>query len=108
MTNNMKEIVSLCKRRGFIFQASDIYGGLNGFWDYGPLGTELKNNLRDLWWKSMVTTPPLGPKGTQYEGKPISIVGLDSAIIQNPKTWEASAPSFTDGHLSPSVFKTVT
>lgn len=88
--NNMKDIVSLCKRRGFIFQASDIYGGLNGFWDFGPLGAELKNNLRDLWWKSMVTTPPLGPKGSQYEGKPISIVGLDSAIIQNPKTWVAS------------------
>lgn len=81
----MKDIVALCKRRGFIFPASDIYGGLNGFWDFGPLGTELKNNLRDLWWKDMVKTPPMGPDGT-----PLQIVGIDSAIIQNPKTWEAS------------------
>ncbi|PJB71387.1 MAG: glycine--tRNA ligase [Alphaproteobacteria bacterium CG_4_9_14_3_um_filter_47_13] len=81
----MKDIVALCKRRGFIFAASDIYGGINGFWDYGPLGVELKNNLRDLWWKHMVTTPPVGP-----DGQPVQIVGLDSAIIQNPKAWEAS------------------
>ncbi len=81
----MKDIVALCKRRGFIFPASDIYGGLNGFWDYGPLGVELKNNLRDRWWKDMVITPPLGP-----DGAPIEIVGVDSSIIQNPKCWEAS------------------
>lgn len=87
---DMKEIVALCKRRGFIFPASDIYGGINGFWDYGPLGVELKNNLRDLWWKWMVTCPPIGPAGTQYEGQPVEIVGVDSAIIQNPKAWEAS------------------
>ena len=55
---DMKDIVALCKRRGFIFAASDIYGGINGFWDYGPLGVELKNNLRDFWWKSMVKNPP--------------------------------------------------
>lgn len=85
MTDTMKDIVALCKRRGFIFPASDIYGGLNGFWDFGPLGTELKNNLRDLWWKSMVISPPIGP-----DGLPVDIVGLDSAIIQNPRTWEAS------------------
>ncbi len=89
MTSNdsidMKDIVSLCKRRGFVFAASDIYGGLNGFWDYGPLGTELKNNLRDAWWRQMVTCPPIGPDGT-----PVEIVGIDSAIIQNPKVWEAS------------------
>ncbi|MCK5285473.1 MAG: glycine--tRNA ligase [Alphaproteobacteria bacterium] len=82
---DMKDIVALCKRRGFIFAASDIYGGLNGFWDFGPLGVELKNNLRDQWWKSMVITPPLG-----LDGKPVQIVGLDSAIIQNPKAWIAS------------------
>ena len=81
----MKDIVSLCKRRGFIFPASDIYGGLNGFWDYGPLGVELKNNLRDRWWKDMVLTPPIGP-----DGNPIDIVGVDSSIIQNPRSWEAS------------------
>ncbi len=85
MSIDMKDIVSLCKRRGFIFPASDIYGGLNGFWDFGPLGTELKNNLRDRWWFDMVISPPLGPDGT-----PLSIVGVDSAIIQNPRTWEAS------------------
>lgn len=87
---DMKDIVALCKRRGFIFPASDIYGGINGFWDYGPLGVELKNNLRDLWWKHMVLCPPIGPKGTAYEGVPVDIVGLDSSIIQNPKAWVAS------------------
>jgi glycyl-tRNA synthetase len=85
MTKDMKDIVALCKRRGFVFPASDIYGGLNGFWDYGPLGVELKNNLRDLWWKSMVLCPPIGP-----DGAPVEIVGLDSSIIQNPKAWVAS------------------
>jgi glycyl-tRNA synthetase len=86
MTNvDMKDLVALCKRRGFIFPASEIYGGINGFWDFGPLGTELKNNLRDMWWKWMVTTPPIGP-----DGEPVQIVGLDTAIIQNPKAWEAS------------------
>ncbi len=82
---DIKELVALCKRRGFIFPASDLYGGINGFWDFSPLGVELKNNLRDLWWKSMVTCPPVGPDGT-----PLSILGIDSAIIQNPRVWEAS------------------
>lgn len=82
---DMKEIVALCKRRGFIFQASDIYGGINGFWDFGPLGTEVKNNIRDLWWNAMVKCPPIGP-----DGNPVRIVGLDSAIIQNPQVWVAS------------------
>jgi glycyl-tRNA synthetase len=84
-TNTLDPIVALCKRRGFIFQASEIYGGLNGFWDYGPLGTELKNNLRDAWWSDMTRCPPIGP-----DGQPVEIVGLDSAIIQNPRVWEAS------------------
>ena len=84
-SDRMKDIVALCKRRGFIFGASDIYGGINGFWDYGPLGVELKNNLRDLWWRAMVLCPPIGP-----DGQPVDIVGLDSAIIQNPKVWVAS------------------
>ncbi len=81
----MEQIVSLCKRRGFVYPASEIYGGLNGFWDYGPLGVLLKNNIRDSWWRAMVECPPLGP-----DGRPLQIVGLDSSIIQNPKTWEAS------------------
>ncbi len=84
-TTSMEDIVSLCKRRGFIFPASEIYGGINGFWDYGPLGIELKNNLRDAWWRDMVKCPPIGP-----DGEPLSIVGVDTSIIQNPKVWEAS------------------
>lgn len=82
---SMDELVALCKRRGFVFQASEIYDGLNGFWDYGPLGVLLKNNLRDRWWNDMVIAPPIGPDGT-----PLQIVGVDSAIIQNPRAWEAS------------------
>jgi len=50
----MEKIMSLCKRRGFIFQSSEIYGGINGFWDYGPLGAELKRNVKELWWRTMV------------------------------------------------------
>ena len=84
-TSLMNRLVSLCKRRGFIYPASEIYGGLNGFWDFGPLGTQLKNNLRDAWWHNMVECPPLGP-----DGKPLSIVGVDTSIIQHPKTWVAS------------------
>jgi glycyl-tRNA synthetase len=81
----MEDLVSLCKRRGFIYPASEIYGGINGFWDYGPLGILLKNNLRDRWWRDMVLMPPVGP-----DGKRVQIVGLDSSIIQNPKAWVAS------------------
>ncbi|HEC20950.1 MAG TPA: glycine--tRNA ligase [Candidatus Peregrinibacteria bacterium] len=73
----MDKIVSLCKRRGFIFPGSEIYGGLANTWDYGPLGAELKNNLKKHWWKTFV----------QERG---DIVGLDSAILMNPKIWEAS------------------
>jgi glycyl-tRNA synthetase len=81
----MDDLVALCKRRGFIFPASEIYGGINGFWDFGPLGVELRNNLRDAWWNDMVRCPPAGP-----DGKTLSMVGVDTALIQNPKTWEAS------------------
>ena len=81
----MEKLVSLCKRRGFVYPASEIYGGLNGFWDYGPLGTQLKNNLRDRWWRDMVECPPIGP-----DGNVLDIVGIDSSIIQNPKAWVAS------------------
>jgi len=84
-SKSMEDLVALCKRRGFVYPASEIYGGINGFWDYGPLGTQLKNNIRDWWWRCMVECPPIGP-----EGEPVQIVGLDSAIIQNPKVWEAS------------------
>jgi glycyl-tRNA synthetase len=81
----MDDLTALCKRRGFIFPASEIYQGINGFWDYGPLGVELKNNVRDAWWNDLVRCPPIGP-----DGQPLSIVGVDTAIIQNPKVWEAS------------------
>jgi glycyl-tRNA synthetase len=73
----MEDVVSLCARRGFVFQASEIYGGINGFWDYGPLGVELKNNLKALWWRRMVRERD-------------DVEGLDSSIICHPRTWEAS------------------
>ncbi len=89
----MEKLVAVCKRRGFIFPSSEIYGGIGGFWDYGPLGVELKRNVKEQWWKSMVTSPPDGPDGKQVE-----MVGLDCSIIMNPKVWEASghATGFAD------------
>jgi glycyl-tRNA synthetase len=83
--SKMDKIVALCKRRGFIFQDSEIYGGINGFWDYGPLGTELKRNLKNAWYHDIVRCPPLGP-----DGQPIDMVPLDCTIIMNPKVWVAS------------------
>ncbi|MBQ4121577.1 MAG: glycine--tRNA ligase, partial [Clostridia bacterium] len=77
----MDKIVALCKNRGIIYAGSEIYGGLSNSWDYGPLGVELKNNVKKAWWKKFVQESPYN-------------VGLDSALIMNPKTWEAS------GHLA--------
>jgi len=77
---DMEKLASLCKRRGIIFQSSEIYGGINGFWDYGPLGAELKRNVRDSWWRNMVQRRD-------------NVVGLDASIIMHPRVWEAS------GHL---------
>lgn len=77
----MDKLVSLCKRRGFIFQSSEIYGGTGSVWDYGPLGVELKKNVKDRWWNSMVRSRD-------------DIEGLDAAILMHPRTWEAS------GHVS--------
>ena len=90
---DMNDLVSLCRRRGFIFGSSEIYGGIGGFWDYGPLGVELKKNIKDAWWQDMVRNPPPGP-----DGQEISMVGVDCAIIMNPKVWEASghAGGFSD------------
>src|SRR6266436_1009184 len=82
----MEKIVSLCKRRGFIFQSSEIYGGLNGFWDYGPLGAELKRNIKECWWRSM----------TQARE---DVVGLEATIIMHPKIWEASGHTSTFSDL---------
>jgi glycyl-tRNA synthetase len=84
-TLDMEKLVSLCRRRGFIFQSSEIYGGVNGFWDYGPMGVELKKNIKDVWWQDMVRNPPPGP-----DGQEITMVGVDCSIIMNPKVWEAS------------------
>ncbi len=84
-TDTMDKIVALCRRRGFIFGSSEIYGGIGGFWDYGPLGCELKRNIKDAWWHDMVQCPPPGPNGESYQ-----MVGVDCSIIMNPKVWEAS------------------
>jgi glycyl-tRNA synthetase len=88
----MDRIMALAKRRGFIYPASDIYGGLSGFWDYGPLGAQLKKNLRDAWWEDVVLNPCGGAPGP--DGEPVRIVPLDTSIIQHPRVWEAS------GHIA--------
>jgi glycyl-tRNA synthetase len=85
----MEKIVSLCKRRGFLFQSSEIYGGVQGFWDYGPLGVELKRNLKDAWWHDMISghnelaSLPGAPS-------PFEMVGLDCTIIMHPQVWKCS------------------
>lgn len=87
--NRMDKIVALAKRRGFIFQSSEIYGGLNGFWDYGPLGVELKRNVRQAWWSDMITehdeiTAPVGAP-TSFD-----MVGVETSIIMHPQVWKVS------------------
>jgi glycyl-tRNA synthetase len=86
MSNNdlMEKLVSLCKRRGFVFQSSEVYGGLGSVWDYGPLGVELKRNVKDRWWRDMVSRP--------------DIEGLDAGILMHPEVWVASGhvEGFTD------------
>jgi glycyl-tRNA synthetase len=82
---DMAKFAKFCKDMGFIYQSSEIYGGINGFWDYGPLGVELKRNIKEAWWQDMVRCPPPGP-----DGQEIRMVGLDCAIIMNPKVWVAS------------------
>src|ERR1700674_1297230 len=81
----MDEITALAKRRGFIFQSSEIYGGVNGMWDYGPVGTELKRNLREAWWRDMVTLRD-------------DVVGIETSVIMHPEVWRASGhvDNFTD------------
>jgi glycyl-tRNA synthetase len=81
----MEDIVGLCKRRGFIFASSEIYGGYNGFYDYGPLGVELRNNIKQAWWRDMVHRRD-------------DIEGLDSTIIMHPDIWNPPAhiDSFSD------------
>jgi glycyl-tRNA synthetase len=77
MENLLEKVVALCKRRGIIFQGSEIYGGLAGTWDYGPVGSLLKKNVKDIWWKDMVQMRD-------------DVVGIDAAIMMNPRAWEAS------------------
>ncbi len=87
--SRMDRIVSLAKRRGFIFQSSEIYGGLNGFWDYGPLGVSLKRNLKECWWQDMVAghdeLMALNGAPSAYE-----MTGLDCTIIMHPQVWKCS------------------
>ena len=80
MADLMEAVTSLAKRRGIAFQSSEIYGGLRSSWDYGPLGTEIKRNIREQWWRSTVQLRD-------------DVVGLDASVIMSPKVWEAS------GHL---------
>ncbi len=88
-TARMEKIVALCKRRGFIFQSSEIYGGQNGFWDYGPLGVELKRNVRQAWWQDMVVAnDPVLPDPDAPCG--FNIVGIETAIIMHPQVWKVS------------------
>lgn len=93
IVKSMDKIMALCKRRGFIFQASDLYGGLNGFWDYGPLGAQLKRNLREAWWQDIVMYTCGGMAGP--DGAPVQVVPLDTCIIQHPKVWVASGHTET-------------
>ncbi len=88
-TTLMDKIVALCKRRGFIFQNSEIYGGQNGFWDYGPLGVELKRNVREAWWQDMVARhdPLAVPAGAPA---PYQMVGVETSIIMHPQVWKVS------------------
>jgi hypothetical protein len=78
---DMDDVISLCKRRGLIFPSSEIYNGYAGFYDYGPIGVELKRSVKDYWWKTFVTSRE-------------DVVGLDSSIIHNPTTWKSSGTSF--------------
>ena len=82
---SLDTVVSLCKRRGFIFQSSEIYGGIGSLYDYGPVGVELKRNVKDQWWKSMVRDRE-------------DVVGIDASILMHPNVWVASGhvDSFTD------------
>src|SRR5260370_12752947 len=90
---DMEKLVGLGRRRGFIFQSSEVYGGIDGLWDCGALGVEMKKNVKDAWWQDMVRNPPPGP-----DGQEIAMVGVDCAIIMNQKVWVASghAAGFQD------------
>src|SRR5687768_8627998 len=83
----MDKLVALCKRRGFVFPSSEIYGGINSCWDYGPLGVELKLNVKKIWWEAMTRRD--------------DIVGLDAAILMAPQVWKASG--HVDGFSDPLV-----
>src|SRR5262245_21689110 len=84
----MEKIVALTKRRDFIFQSSELYGGVNGAWDYGPMGVALKRNVKDAWWRSMIEDRE-------------DVVGIDSAILMHPLVWKASG--HVDGFSDPMI-----
>ena len=84
---SMNDLVALCKQRGFIFQSSEVYGGLNSCWDMGPYGVELKNNLKNRWWRSMTLRQ--------------DVVGIDASILMHPMVWKASG--HVDGFSDPLV-----
>ena len=88
MALSIEDMAVFCKRKGFVYPNSEIYGGLAGFWDYGPLGCELKKNLKDAWWKFHVQSRD-------------DIVGIDGSIITHPKVWEASGhvANFSDVYV---------
>ena len=86
--SSLEQIASLSKRRGFLYPRSEIYGGINGFWYYGPLGIEIKQNIRDSWWRAVVRRRE-------------DVVGLDASIILNPSVWKASGHA--DGFVDPMV-----
>ena len=94
MQATLEKIVSLCKRRGFIFASSEIYGGLANVYDYGPYGVALKNNIRDAWWRRFITTRE-------------DVIGIESQILMHPRVWEASGHvvSFADPLVEDTVNK---
>jgi hypothetical protein len=91
----MEKLISLCKRRGFIYQGSEIYGGLAGTYDYGPLGVLLKNNIKNTWWKRFVQDR-------------IDMYGIDAAILMNQEVWKASGQSLTTSSLGVPVSSATT
>ena len=92
----LETLVNLCKKRGFVFQSSEIYSPMSGFYDYGPLGVELKNNIKKIWWRDMVQRKE-------------DVVGLDSSIIASPAIWQASGhvAGFSDPMVDCKVSKVV-
>ena len=86
----MEKLVALCRRRGFLFQSSEIYGGLNGFWDYGPLGVELKRNIKEAWWRDMVTRARRAGEAGRARRRRTKWSASIASIIMHPQVWKCS------------------